>query len=183
MNAPISAQQLLASARPRSASWVATNVSRGQWAVHACLRVVGVKHGALAPAPAGAFVLLNAVPFTAHLRDEHAAIGAAALDDLDADHLAEAVRGSRSQGEPPWQGATARFMRETATPRPDGGFFVSITLPPGIDTTAVREAAAKRALNLADGLAFFPEGGGQRSLRLPFCALTPAEIEEGIRRL
>jgi len=82
MNAPISAQQLLASARPRSASWVATNVSRGQWAVHACLRVVGVKHGALAPAPAGAFVLLNAVPFTAHLRDEHAAIAAAALDDL-----------------------------------------------------------------------------------------------------
>ena len=49
MNAPSSAQQLLASARPRSASWVATNVSRGQWAVHACLPVVGVKHGALAP--------------------------------------------------------------------------------------------------------------------------------------
>jgi len=103
MNAPISAQQLLASARPRSASWVATNVCRGQWAVHACLRVVGVKHGALAPAPAGAFVLLNAVPFTAHLRDEHAAIAAAALDDLHADHLAEAVRGARSQGEPLWQ--------------------------------------------------------------------------------
>jgi len=41
----------------------------------------------------------------------------------------------------------------------------------------------KRALNLADGLAFFPEGGGQRFLPLPFCALTPAEIEEGIRRL
>ena len=101
MNAPSSAQQFLASARPRSASWVATNVSRGQWAVH--LRVVGVKHGALAPAPAGAFVLLNAVPFTAHLRDEHAAIAAAALDDLDADHLAEAVRGARSQGEPLWQ--------------------------------------------------------------------------------
>ena len=80
-------------------------------------------------------------------------------------------------------GAIDRFMPETATTRPDGGFFVSITLPPGIDTTAVREAAAKRALNLADGLAFFPEGGGQRSLRLPFCALTPAEIEEGIRRL
>ena len=103
MNAPSSAQQLLASARPRSASWVATNVCRGQWAVHACLPVIGVKHGALAPAPAGAFVLLNAVPFTAHLRDEHAAIAAAALDDLDADHLAEAVRGARSQGGPPWE--------------------------------------------------------------------------------
>ena len=26
-------------------------------------------------------------------------------------------------------------------------------------------------------------GGGERFLRLPFCALTPAEIDEGIRRL
>jgi 2-aminoadipate transaminase len=80
-------------------------------------------------------------------------------------------------------GALDRFMPEAATTRPDGGFFVSITLPPGVDTTAVREAAATRALNLADGLAFFPAGGGERFLRLPFCALAPAEIEEGIRRL
>ncbi|SRR5213083_3413558 len=75
--------------------------------------------------------------------------------------------------------ASCRRRRRRA---PTAG-LVSITLPPGIGTTAVREAAAKRALNLADGLAFFPEGGGQRFLRLPFCALTPAEIEEGIRRL
>lgn len=71
-----------------------------------------------------------------------------------------------------------------ATPtRPDGGFFVSLTLPEGVSTTAVRERAAERGLNLADGLAFFPQGGGERFLRLPFCALSPAEIDEGIRRL
>ena len=79
--------------------------------------------------------------------------------------------------------AIDRFMPEAATTRPDGGFFVSLTLPPGVGTTAVREAAAKRALNLADGLAFFPDGGGERFVRLPFCALTPAEIEDGIGRL
>jgi len=67
--------------------------------------------------------------------------------------------------------------------RPDGGFFVSLTLPRGVETTAVRAEAAKRGLNLADGLAFFPQGGGERFLRLPFCALTPAEIAEGIARL
>jgi DNA-binding transcriptional MocR family regulator len=38
-------------------------------------------------------------------------------------------------------------------------------------------------LNLADGLAFFPNGGGERFLRLPFCALAPAQIDEGVRRL
>jgi len=47
----------------------------------------------------------------------------------------------------------------------------------------VRAAAAARDLNLAEGLAFFPQGGGERFLRLPFCALSPAEIDEGIRRL
>ena len=50
-------------------------------------------------------------------------------------------------------------------------------------TPAVRAEAAKRGLNLADGLAFFPNGGGERFIRLPFCALTPAEIDEGVRRL
>ncbi len=63
------------------------------------------------------------------------------------------------------------------------GFFLSLTLPAGVSTTDLRTAATKQNLNLADGLAFFPNGGGERFLRLPFCALTPAQIDEGIRRL
>jgi DNA-binding transcriptional MocR family regulator len=67
--------------------------------------------------------------------------------------------------------------------RPDGGFFLSLTLPEGVSTTALRAAAAERNMNLADGLAFFPQGGGERFLRLPFCAMTATQIEEGIKRL
>ena len=74
-------------------------------------------------------------------------------------------------------------MPEAEATRPDGGFFVSLTLPEGIMTTTVRARAAERGLNLSDGLAFFPEGGGERFVRLPFCALSPADIDEGIRRL
>ena len=76
-----------------------------------------------------------------------------------------------------------RYMPDAVATRPDGGFFISLTLPEGIQTTAVRLEAAKRGLNLADGLAFFPEGGGERFLRLPFCALSPTEVDEGVRRL
>jgi 2-aminoadipate transaminase len=79
--------------------------------------------------------------------------------------------------------AIDRDMPDAVATRPDGGFFLSLTLPEGISTTQVREAAAKRQLNLADGLAFFPQGGGERFLRLPYCALTPAEIDDGIGRL
>ena len=39
-------------------------------------------------------------------------------------------------------------------------------------------------LALTDGRGFFPNpSDGNRFLRLPFCALTPAEIDEGVRRL
>jgi 2-aminoadipate transaminase len=79
--------------------------------------------------------------------------------------------------------ALDHYLPDAETTRPDGGFFISLTLPPGVPATAVRALAATRGLNLADGLAFFPQGGGERFLRLPFCALTPAEIDEGIRRL
>jgi len=76
-----------------------------------------------------------------------------------------------------------RYMPDASATRPDGGFFISLTLPAGVLTTAVRAQAATRGLNLADGRAFFPDGGGERFLRLPFCALSPAEIDDGVRRL
>jgi DNA-binding transcriptional MocR family regulator len=52
-----------------------------------------------------------------------------------------------------------------------------------VPTTAVRVQAGQRGLNLTEGQAFFPEGGGERFLRLPFCALSPGEIDDGVRRL
>jgi len=79
--------------------------------------------------------------------------------------------------------AIDEHMPDAVATRPNGGFFLSVTLPEGASTTALRAAAARQNLNLADGLAFFPNGGGERFLRLPFCALTPAQIDEGVRRL
>ncbi|MEQ1757043.1 MAG: PLP-dependent aminotransferase family protein [Vicinamibacterales bacterium] len=76
-----------------------------------------------------------------------------------------------------------KYMPDASATRPDGGFFISLTLPQGVSTTAVRESAATRALNLSDGLAFFPDGGGEGFLRLPFCALSPADIDDGLKRL
>jgi DNA-binding transcriptional MocR family regulator len=39
-------------------------------------------------------------------------------------------------------------------------------------------------MNLSDGRGFFPNpADGEHFLRLPFCALTPDQISEGIRRL
>jgi DNA-binding transcriptional MocR family regulator len=44
--------------------------------------------------------------------------------------------------------------------------------------------AGKAGLKLSDGRGFFPNPpDGNRFLRIPFCGVTPAEIEEGISRL
>jgi DNA-binding transcriptional MocR family regulator len=79
--------------------------------------------------------------------------------------------------------ALDHHLPDAEATRPDGGFFLSVTLPEGTSTVEVREQAKKHNLNLADGQAFFPNGGGERFLRLPYCALTPEMINEGISRL
>jgi 2-aminoadipate transaminase len=43
--------------------------------------------------------------------------------------------------------------------------------------------AQAAGLHLSDGRGFFANGKGDRFVRLPFCALTPEEIQAGIERL
>ncbi|HLG78564.1 MAG TPA: aminotransferase class I/II-fold pyridoxal phosphate-dependent enzyme, partial [Ktedonobacteraceae bacterium] len=74
---------------------------------------------------------------------------------------------------------------------PEGGFFVSITLTEGTNTTNLLARAREEGLTLTDGRDFFADplddsadkDQGSRFVRLPFCALTPAQIQEGVKRL
>jgi 2-aminoadipate transaminase len=80
--------------------------------------------------------------------------------------------------------ALDRHMTGLATwRRPDGGFFVGMTLNADIRAEDLLEKGREVNLALTDGRGFFADGGGDRFVRLPFCALTPEEIEEGISRL
>lgn len=79
--------------------------------------------------------------------------------------------------------ALDRNLKGAEWGKPDGGFFISITLPHNIDGKAVRENAKNFGIVLTDGRGFFPDWSGENFVRLPFCALTPGEIEEGIKRL
>jgi len=80
--------------------------------------------------------------------------------------------------------ALEQHIPQATWTRPEGGFFVSVTLPEGNDIASLRERAAEVGLKLTDGRAFFSTpADGSRFLRLPFCSLTPPEIEDGISRL
>jgi len=65
----------------------------------------------------------------------------------------------------------------------EGGFSLLVTLPAGMDATALLERSAARGVVFTPGNAFFVDGGGERMLRLSFSALPVTQIDEGIRRL
>ena len=70
----------------------------------------------------------------------------------------------------------ARFVE------PQGGYFLWLELPRGTDVEALQTAAADRGVQFVKGSDFVLEGA-ESSLRLAYSGVTPAEIEEGVKRL
>jgi 2-aminoadipate transaminase len=66
---------------------------------------------------------------------------------------------------------------------PQGGFSLLVTLPEGLDATALFPRAVENGVAFTPGAAFFIEGGGARTLRLSFSSVPLARIDEGVRRL
>jgi 2-aminoadipate transaminase len=66
---------------------------------------------------------------------------------------------------------------------PQGGLFLWVTMPEGLDSTAVLEDAVAHKVAFVPGATFYPNGGGHESFRLNFSNANPAQIEEGIARL
>lgn len=84
------------------------------------------------------------------------------------------------------------YLPDIPFAEPQGGFFVSIFLPEQAAGTDLLVRAKAKGLALTDGRDFFadpitPASNaqplGMNFVRLPFCALTPEQIEEGIKRL
>lgn len=66
---------------------------------------------------------------------------------------------------------------------PQGGFFVWLTLPEGLDSKAMLPRAVNERVAYVPGTGFFANDDGHRNMRLSFCYPTPDRIREGVRRL
>jgi len=93
---------------------------------------------------------------------------------------------------PRWQTMSDAVRRELPTAQafiPDGGFFVSVMLSEDANTDNLMGRAKEHGLVLTPGTSFFADSDGDmpvlgdRFVRLPFCAVTPEQIDEGVRRL
>jgi 2-aminoadipate transaminase len=67
--------------------------------------------------------------------------------------------------------------------KPQGGFFLSVSLPEHVDGKAVQSHAKEHGVILSNGSGFFVDNKGDQFLRLPFCQMEPSETEAGIKRL
>ena len=67
--------------------------------------------------------------------------------------------------------------------KPEGGMFVWVTLPEGIDGAQLLAQAIEIGVAFVPGAAFFPQDRQRNTLRLNFSLCDPATIGEGIARL
>ena len=66
---------------------------------------------------------------------------------------------------------------------PAGGFYSWLTLPHGLDATAMLPRALQALVAYVPGTGFYVDGQGQSNLRLSYCYPEPERITEGVRRL
>jgi 2-aminoadipate transaminase len=67
--------------------------------------------------------------------------------------------------------------------KPEGGFYVWLTVPEGLDTKAMLPRAVTQRVAYVPGTAFYADSFGSRQMRLSYCYPTPERIREGVRRL
>jgi len=67
--------------------------------------------------------------------------------------------------------------------RPDGGLFLWLELPEGLNGSVLLERCLAAQVALVPGGAFFPSGGHENTARLCFATMTSERIIEGVRRI
>ena len=68
--------------------------------------------------------------------------------------------------------------------RPEGGYFLWLDLPEGVDSIELLESASRAGVSFVPGPDFFPRGGGGRSsARLAFSLASPGQLADAVARL
>ncbi|HEY0754833.1 MAG TPA: PLP-dependent aminotransferase family protein [Ktedonobacteraceae bacterium] len=75
------------------------------------------------------------------------------------------------------------FPDNVSWTRPQGGLFLWVTVPEGVDTAQLLKDALEYRIAFVPGKAFHADGAGANTMRLSFSNVNSAQIEEGIRRL
>ena len=99
------------------------------------------------------------------------------------DQIASFCKLYRARRDAMLESLEAHFPASATWTKPAGGFYVWVTLPPEIDTTALMPKAIVAKVAYVPGTAFYADGFGSWSMRLSYCHPTPERIREGVKAL
>ncbi len=105
------------------------------------------------------------------------------LDQHDWKHQVGVFRDLYRERSEATLSALADLIPQARWTTPKGGFYVWVTLPEGLDATAMLPRAVTERVAYVPGTAFYADGQGRRNLRLSYCYPTSERIREGVRRL
>ena len=106
------------------------------------------------------------------------------LTDFDSPAHVERIRRAYGERFSVMDAALRESMPEGFTwTHPQGGMFLWVTCPEGVNTNELMLEALKRKILFVPGQDFFPDASGQRYMRLNFSNTKPELIREGIQRL
>ena len=95
------------------------------------------------------------------------------------EHIASICQSYRAQLDAMLE-ELATFPEGTRYTRPEGGLFIWVELPSGIDAQALLEKAVARHVAYVPGTHFFADGGHENTLRLNFSNSTIDQIRNGM---
>ena len=79
--------------------------------------------------------------------------------------------------------AVEKYLPKIQTTRPDGGFFLWLTMPTGLNSKEMLPLAVKELVAYTPGTAFFGDGRGAENIRICFSHPTAENVGVGIERL
>ena len=98
-------------------------------------------------------------------------------------HLRRVIAAYRERRDTMIEALGRHFPKEARWTRPQGGFVIWVTLPPGVIADDMALQARSRGVLVGRGDLFYVDGGTHNNLRLVFAQAGPEEIRKGIRIL
>ena len=99
------------------------------------------------------------------------------------EHVAEVIDLYRSRRDVMLAALGEHFGSMIQTSKPNGGMYIWIKFPEGINTVDLSPKAKARDVRYSPGAAFSPDGGGLNYLRLCFAHMDEPAIREGVALL
>jgi DNA-binding transcriptional MocR family regulator len=103
--------------------------------------------------------------------------------DLLDPHIKRMIGSYRSRRDAMLAAMKQQFPASVDWTRPEGGIFLWVTLPDGVDTGLLFDRAVEEKVVYVPGANYYAAGGGENTMRLNFSANREEIIAEGIRRL